>query len=229
MTARLEVTDLLDDLLGDVRGRDVLDVGCGGGWLVRRLAAAGARVVGVDPQDDALERARADDPGGRYVVAGAQELPFEDVSFDAVVFNSLHHVPTAELDGAIGEAARVLRDGGALYAQEPLAKGEFFVLTCSVDDETEVRAAAQAALDHAARSGGFAESARREGTIAMRLADFEALHGLMVGVDPARAATIHEHERSLRDAFATLGRRAGDAREFEQPVRVRVLTRTARR
>ena len=38
------------------------------------------------------------------------------------------------------------RSEEARFAQEPLAEGEFFVLTCSVDDETEVRAAAQAAL-----------------------------------------------------------------------------------
>src|SRR5579862_4042989 len=100
----MEPTDLLDELLGDVAGRDVLDVGCGGGWLVRRLAAAGARVVGVDPLADALARARTEDPdgAGRYLEAGAQELPFDDRSFDAVVFfNSLHHVPVAELDRAL--------------------------------------------------------------------------------------------------------------------------------
>jgi hypothetical protein len=228
MATTIELTDLLDDLLGDVRARDVLDVGCGDGWLVRRLVAAGARAVGVDPQDAAIERARAEDPGGRYAVAGAQELPFDDASFDAVVlFNSLHHVPPADLDVALAEAARVLRDGGRLYAQEPLAEGEFFALTRPVDDETAVRAAAQAALDRAARSERFVEVAQRDGVVAMRLADVEALHRMMVGVEPERAATIAAHERSLRDGFATLGRPAAGGREFEQPVRVRVLARVA--
>jgi SAM-dependent methyltransferase len=223
----LEPTDLLDEMLGDVRERDVLDVGCGTGWIVRRLAAAGARAVGVDPLDDALERARAEDPdgGGRYLAAGAQALPFDDASFDAVVFfNSLHHVPEGDLDVALAEAARVLRPSGMLYIQEPLAEGEFFELTRAVDDETGVRAAAQAALDRAGAEGGcLVETARREDTVAIRLAGFEALRRLMVGVDPGRAPVIAASEQSLQEAFGRLGHTSGDMRVFEQPVRVRVL------
>src|SRR5579859_7990757 len=125
-------TELLDELL-DVRGRDVLDVGCGEGWLVRRIASAGARVVGLDPLAVALERARRDGTpaarSARYVDGSAQALPFPAASFDVVAFfNSLHHVPTESMDGALAEGARVLRPGGALYVQEPLAQGPFFEL-----------------------------------------------------------------------------------------------------
>jgi SAM-dependent methyltransferase len=226
----LAPTDLLDEMLGAVRGRDVLDVGCGGGWLVRRLAAAGARAVGVDPLPEALERAREEDPDGaaRYVAAGAQALPFEDASFDAVVFfNSLHHVPPADLDGALREARRVLREGGVLFVQEPLAEGEFFELMLAVHDETADRAAAQAALDRVSAPGGpLVETGRRDGTVATALADFHALHTMMVGVDPLRAPAIAAHELALREAFARSGRASARGREFEQPVRVRVLAAT---
>ena len=77
-----------------MRGRDVLDVGCGEGWLVRRLGELGAAsAVGVDPLGVALDRARAQDPAGRYLEGRAEALPFADDSFDvAVFFNSLHHV-----------------------------------------------------------------------------------------------------------------------------------------
>jgi len=225
-----DATELLDEMLGDVRDRDVLDVGCGAGWLVRRLRGAGARAVGVDPLGVALERARAEDPDdgapARYVEAGAQALPFEDSSFDTVVFfNSLHHVPPASLDRALAEATRVLRAGGVLYVQEPLARGEFFELTTPVHDETGVRAAAQEALDRALAAGELAETASREETVAQRLADFDALHRMMVGVDPERAGAIEAHEHSLRAAFERAGHATADGREFEQPVRVRVLRR----
>jgi SAM-dependent methyltransferase len=222
----MEPTDLLDEILGDVRGRDVLDVGCGAGWLVRRFAGVGARAVGVDPLADALDRARGEDPDGgeRYLEAGAQALPFGDSSFDVVVFfNSLHHVPVGELDRALAEAARVLRAGGVIYVQEPLAQGEFFELAKAVDDETDIRAAAQAALDRATAAGRLLERERRDVPVTMRLEDFEALRKMMVGVDPERADAIEAHEGHLRDAFDRLGHAAGAGREFEAPVRVRVL------
>lgn len=225
-----DAIELFDEMLGDVRDRDVLDVGCGAGWLVRRLLDAGARAVGVDPLGVALERARGEDPDGgpaRYVEAGAQALPFDDASFDVVVFlNSLHHVPPESLDRALAEAARVLRADGVLYVQEPLARGEFFELMLPVHDETQVRAAAQEALDGALAAGELIETAWCEETVAQRLPDFDALHRMMVGVDPGRASAIDAHEHSLRAAFERAGRATAGGREFEQPVRVRVLRRS---
>jgi SAM-dependent methyltransferase len=228
-----DATELLDEMLPDVRGRDVLDVGCGAGWLVRRLRGAGARAVGVDPLGAALERARAEDPdggAGRYLEAGAQTLPFADDSFDLVVFfNSLHHVPPESLDRGLAEAIRVLRRGGVVYVQEPLPRGEFFELMLPVHDETEVRAAAQEALDRAIAEGALVETASREETVAQRLADFHALRRMMVGVDPDRASAIEAHEHSLHEAFEHAGRASPGGREFEQPVLVRVLRRSGER
>ncbi len=227
MSARVEPTTLLDELL-DVGARDVLDVGCGEGWLVRRLAAAGARVVGLDPQAAALERARRESPPdqhARYVEGAAQELPFPAASFDAVVFfNSLHHVPEAHMDTALAEAARVLRPGGVLYVQEPLAEGEFFELTGPVEDETRVREQAQASLG---RAGAFVELARREAVMTARFKDFEALRRRLIAVDPHRVVAVEEQERALRAAFERLGRATEAGREFEQPLRVRLLARSA--
>ena len=222
----LEPTDLLDEVIGDVEGRDVLDVGCGAGWLVRRMAAAGARAVGVDPLAAALERARAERSQGTlsYRLAGAQELPFEDASFDVVVFfNSLHHVPVAELDDAVREACRVLRPGGLLVVQEPLARGEFFELMRSVHDETDVRERAQEALDRCVRAGALTQTAQREADIATRLADFAALARKMVGVDPDRGPAIEAHEEHLRSAFEHAGHAVATGREFAQPVRMRAF------
>ena len=45
--------------LGDLRGRDVLDLGCGHGWLSKRLHEAGARVCGIDGSNALLEVARS--------------------------------------------------------------------------------------------------------------------------------------------------------------------------
>jgi len=220
-----EAAALVDELL-DVRGRDVLDVGCGEGWLVRHMGEAGAAsVVGVDPLGVALERARAHDSGRRYLEARAEALPFDDGSFDiAVLFNSLHHVAAERMDEALAEAFRVLRSDGVLYVQEPLAEGSFFELMRPVDDETDVRAAAQAALARATGSGRLRIVAQRDGAVVMRLADFAAWRRLVESVEPARLEAVDANEPALRAAFERLSRPDGDGRVFDQPVRVMLLT-----
>lgn len=186
-------------------------------------------MVAVDPQDEALERARAagPEPGIRYVQASAQELPLPDRSFDAVIFfNSLHHVPVGSMDAALAEAVRVLRPGGLLYVQEPLAAGELFELVRAIEDETEVRAQALATLERAV-AGPFAEVARREASMAIRIADFETLRKRMTGVDPERAAAIEADAAALRDRFERAGRPSDSGREFDQPIRVHLLRLTS--
>ena len=225
--ATLERGELIDEML-DVRGRDVLDVGCGEGWLVRRLRDAGAaRVVGIDPLEVALEHTREEGPPelvDAFLDGSAESLPFEDRSFDIVVFfNSLHHVPQAGLDAAIAEALRVLRPRGLIYVQEPIASGEFHELMSPIEDETEARAAAQAALDRAVARRRMTERSRRDAVVGMTFADFEALRALMVSVEPERGAAIDANEAALREGFDRLGRTVEGGREFELPVRTRIF------
>jgi 2-polyprenyl-6-hydroxyphenyl methylase / 3-demethylubiquinone-9 3-methyltransferase len=106
------------DVLGDLRGRLVLDAGCGGGLVARTLVEAGAVVVGVDRSLGSLHVASrataARQPGSFHAVRGQLErLPFADGAFDAVVAaDVLEHVP--DLPAAAGELARVLAPGGSL-------------------------------------------------------------------------------------------------------------------
>ncbi len=99
----------------------VLDVGCGDGQISRLLAAAGAEVVGVDPTWNQIRVARERGGGATYARSGAAELPFADDSFDAAVACLVfEHID--DVDGAIGEVARVLRPGGQLsfFLNHPL-------------------------------------------------------------------------------------------------------------
>jgi len=221
-----EPADLIPELL-EVAGRDVLDVGCGEGWLVRRLTIDGARATGVDPLGVAIACAVRERPPGspaRYVEAAAQALPFPDASFDIVIFlNSLHHVELTAMDGALAESARVLRAGGLLYVQEPLARGSAFELLRPIDDETAVRAAALDALRRAADGGPFTLVTEREVAMTVTFADLAAVRARTVSVDPTRAPVFDRLEPRLRDAFERLGRPVDGGRAFDQPFRATLL------
>ena len=113
-------------ILDEIAARDVLDIGCGGGGLARDLAARGHVVAGIDPAPQAVAAAEQLVPEARFVIGGAEALPFADASFDAAIFlNSLHHVPVAQMPTALREALRVLRPGGEVVIVEPLAQGAF--------------------------------------------------------------------------------------------------------
>ncbi len=97
----------------EVSPRRVLEVGCGPGEAAAAIAASGAGVVALDISERMVELARARGVDAR--VGDAQELPFEDASFDcALAAWMLYHVP--EPERAVAELARVLRPGGRLVA-----------------------------------------------------------------------------------------------------------------
>jgi 2-polyprenyl-3-methyl-5-hydroxy-6-metoxy-1,4-benzoquinol methylase len=105
-------------VVGDVRGKDVLDAGCGEGYNTRILARRGARMTGVDVSARMIELAWAEERreplGIRYACTSYTDLQgFPDESFDAVVsFMAL--MDGARFDLAMSESFRVLRRGGML-------------------------------------------------------------------------------------------------------------------
>ncbi|GAA4400083.1 class I SAM-dependent methyltransferase [Tsukamurella soli] len=102
-------------LLGDVRGKTVLEVGCGSAPCARWLAGRGAHVVGVDISRGMLDRGRPLVQGGNplLVQAGAEDLPIADGVVD-VACSAFGAVPfVADSARVMREVARVLRPGGA--------------------------------------------------------------------------------------------------------------------
>jgi SAM-dependent methyltransferase len=215
------------DRLAKPAGKDVVDVGCGGGALVRELTARGTRVVGVEISEDQLATARAQDDGrgARYVIGEGQRLPLDDASADVVIFmRTLHHVPPADMPDALREASRVIRADGLVYVAEPLAEGDFFELVSLVEDELEVRRAAQQALAGAS-AAGLERATTVDYDVRVCIRDLAMLRGRVVSVDPERAAAFDARTAELAQAFACLGSpgtRPGE-RCFIQPMRADVL------
>src|SRR5262245_15938275 len=109
------------DQLGDVAGREVLDLGCGHGMAAVVLARRGACVTALELSESYLNEARqrveANGVGVQFVQADAERLPFADASIDRVWGHAvLHHLDVAT---AARELCRVLRPGGVAVFCEP--------------------------------------------------------------------------------------------------------------
>jgi SAM-dependent methyltransferase len=111
-------------LLGSVRGRTVLDLGCGSGEKTLLLARRGAKVIGLDVSSDLIRlaerRLALNNLAGAatLIVGSAHELPIATSTLD-VVFGVavLHHL---DLALASREVHRVLKPGGRAIFQEPV-------------------------------------------------------------------------------------------------------------
>jgi SAM-dependent methyltransferase len=110
-------------------GERILDLSTGTGWTSRLVARYGASVVGVDIAADLLEAARAEAAKQRlqidYRLGDAENLPFGDGAFDAVV--STYGVMFASRpEAAAAEIARVCRKGGRIALTTWSADGNVF-------------------------------------------------------------------------------------------------------
>ena len=100
----------------------VLDVGTGTGVFAEAFAGAGARVTGIDLESGHLAIARTLVPGGTFLVAAAETLPFPDRSFDLVFLGHVLHESEDPLE-CLKEARRTSRWRVAVlewpYVEEP--------------------------------------------------------------------------------------------------------------
>jgi SAM-dependent methyltransferase len=116
-------------VLGDVAGKDVVELGCGTAYVSAWLARRGARVTGVDLTHEQLETARAMQAkhglSFPLVHASAEDVPLPDASFDLAVSEYGASI-WCDPDLWVAEAARLLRPGGELVF---LVNGTFLMLT----------------------------------------------------------------------------------------------------
>jgi SAM-dependent methyltransferase len=98
-------------LLGDLEsGMKVLDIGCGSGTLMHLLEGLGCKATGVEISRTLLRH--CNDAGLTVVGGTAEQLPFSDGQFDAIVCSVV--LPYTDERQAVGEWARVLKAGGLI-------------------------------------------------------------------------------------------------------------------
>jgi 2-polyprenyl-6-hydroxyphenyl methylase/3-demethylubiquinone-9 3-methyltransferase len=111
------VLDTLARFYGpDTLSMNILDIGCGAGFLTNPWGAMGYQVTGIDLSESSLEVASRYDlsKSVKYLVADAYNLPFADNSFSVVsAMDFLEHVDDPQK--VVGEVARVLKPGGIFF------------------------------------------------------------------------------------------------------------------
>ena len=99
-------------VLGETKGKNILDVACGQGFFSRALHATGARVTGIDIAQKLIELAKKQGPGDiSYLVASADRIALPDSSFDAAIcVLALQNIKN--LSGTLAQVASLLKPAG---------------------------------------------------------------------------------------------------------------------
>lgn len=98
--------------------KDILDLGCGEGTRLSLIESRGKNLTGIDISETAIKKAKAKNPGLKFVNKNIEALPFPDKSFD-LVYSAFVFEHLDKPEQVIKEAVRVLKPGGNLLIIAP--------------------------------------------------------------------------------------------------------------
>ncbi|RUL52008.1 class I SAM-dependent methyltransferase [Lysinibacillus antri] len=107
----------------DIKGKDVLDIGCGYGWFELNAIKKGVnKISGIEITDQDLKTARKyiKDERAEFHVGSGIQIPFPNESFHSVVsWEVIEHIPKDTEEKMFFEVSRVLKDNGVFYLSTP--------------------------------------------------------------------------------------------------------------
>ncbi len=113
-----EVLDRVRSFIDNVRGKKILDIGVGTGFLTYELYEEGAEIVGIDFSKEMIEKAKEKMPRGVFFLHDINEgIPDEicNMRFDFIVSSyAMHHVDDESKLNFITSAKEILREGGKI-------------------------------------------------------------------------------------------------------------------
>ena len=204
-----------------LKGRHIIDVGCGDGALAFALAKRGASVLGIeaDPHRAQANRALGAFQRVTLVEGFAQNLPRNDGTVDCVIFaNFLSRIEAYDMDDCLREARRVLNDNdGIHYVVEQETSGSYDDMVRMFHDESAERAWA---LDALKRMSEILFSSVREVHYGLKrqFSDFDAFIARFMAAKKSPYGIEDVNNSDVRAVFEQ-GRK-GDGYEFEQAMRV---------
>jgi SAM-dependent methyltransferase len=212
----------------ELRGKRVLELGCGRAWMTRLLAEQFDPTSIVATEVDRIQHdknlAIDDLPTVNFQYGGAQDIGAEDASFDAVfLFKSLHHVPADLIGPSLREIHRVLTPGGIAWFSEPVYWGEFNDILRLFHDEKAVRELAFEHLREVVGSGLFELQAELFFQAPGTYPDWQAFEDSLLKV----THTDHQIPAGLyqRIQAAFMAHMTTDGAHFLKPHRVDILRR----
>ncbi len=217
--------ELIDEHLA-LDGKHILELGCGKADLTRIIATTGqgrqVMALEVDEIQHALNKKITDLDNVEFRLAGAEDIPAADASFDLVfMFKSLHHVPPALMGKSLKEISRVLKPGGLAYISEPVFAGDFNEVMRLFHDEQTVRQAAFDTVKASVDSGRFELVDELFFNAPLHFDNFAAFEEQVIGATHTEFALSPKVHQQVKERFARhMGAQGAD---FLAPMRVDLL------
>ena len=118
----------IDFFIKQLKGKNILDIGCGTGRDAEYFVNKGLDVVGIDLSDRFIEISRAKVPNAKFIKMDMRNINFPLESFDGIwAMASLLHIPKIEAINTIKQLRKVLKTNGIIYISVKLGEGEKFI------------------------------------------------------------------------------------------------------
>lgn len=128
----------------ELKNRKILEIGCGNGRISALIAMEPCLLIAIDPDENAIEKAKKNIAAVDFRVGSGEELVFSDNYFDLIIFTlSLHHQNSRK---ALDEAARTLKRNGKILVIEPVAEGEIEQVFAFLHNENREKQEAQQSI-----------------------------------------------------------------------------------